>query len=137
MHCSLGDLSILHSVGSSRHITITLEQRLPKDFSGILNGFISAAESYDELDDGPIARLLGLPQLRKQLLRQARGQVLEVGVGTGLNLPLYDWSRVQHLTALDLSPGMLSQASLSSSSLHRWPLLCDPESLSQPPGLPH
>lgn len=98
------------SVGYSGHY-IALNHRFLKAFDGILIGVVSGADRYDELDDGPIAHLLGLPQLRQQLLRQAGGQVLEVGVGTGLNLPLYDWSRVRHLTALDLSPGMLSQAS--------------------------
>ena len=28
---------------------------------------------------------------------------------TGLNLPLYNWPTIDHLVALDLSPGMLSQ----------------------------
>ncbi|KAK9865284.1 hypothetical protein WJX84_009694 [Apatococcus fuscideae] len=72
---------------------------------------------YDELDDGPLARLLGLPQLRKQLLHQANGKVLEVAVGTGLNLPLYEWPVVESLAALDLSTGMLSQAERRAEAL--------------------
>ena len=31
----------------------------------------------------------GLPELRAELLARARGDVLEIGAGTGLNLPLY------------------------------------------------
>lgn len=42
--------------------------------------------SYDELDDGALADALGFKDLRAQLLSQAKGQVLEVAVGTGLNL---------------------------------------------------
>jgi hypothetical protein len=30
-----------------------------------------------------------LPALRAELLARARGDVLEIGAGTGLNLPLY------------------------------------------------
>lgn len=44
---------------------------------------------------------------------QASGSVLEVGVGTGLNLPLYTTSgpgAVSQLTGVDLSSQMLGQA---------------------------
>jgi len=44
------------------------------------------------------------------MVKQARGEVLECGVGTGLNLPLYDATKVQSLVAIDLSQGMLDQA---------------------------
>ena len=52
------------------------------------------AADYDELNGGASARLLGLEELRAKLLANARGDVLEVGVGTGLNLPLYNPSQV-------------------------------------------
>ncbi len=68
------------------------------------------APSYDELDDGSLSELAGFPQLRAELLAKASGEVLEVAVGTGLNLGLYDWSRVQQLTGVDISEGMLKQA---------------------------
>ncbi len=68
--------------------------------------------TYDELDGGAAAESLGFPALRQQLLAQARGDVLETAVGTGLNLPLYDLESgaLASLTAIDLSGGMLAQA---------------------------
>ncbi|EFJ43419.1 hypothetical protein VOLCADRAFT_106854 [Volvox carteri f. nagariensis] len=50
------------------------------------------SSKYDELDGGAAAEAFGFPQLRKKLLGQARGEVLEVAVGTGLNLPYYRWA---------------------------------------------
>jgi ubiquinone/menaquinone biosynthesis C-methylase UbiE len=68
------------------------------------------APTYDALDGGGAARALGFPQLRAELLAKASGDVLEVGVGTGLNLPLYRRQQLASLTAVDLSDGMLAQA---------------------------
>lgn len=68
------------------------------------------AATYDRLDDGVIADQLGFRSLRAQLLSRAHGDVLETGVGTGLNLPFYSPARVASLTAADISSGMLAQA---------------------------
>ena len=46
----------------------------------------------------------GLPMVqrkRQTLIPQARGRVLEVGMGTGRNLPFYDRSRVTRLVGVD------------------------------------
>ena len=40
---------------------------------------------------------------REKVVPQASGTVLEVGIGTGLNLPLYDARRVQRVIGLDPS----------------------------------
>lgn len=42
---------------------------------------------------------------------------MQVGVGTGLNLSLYDWPRVRSLVGLDLSVGMLTQAQQRAMTL--------------------
>lgn len=70
----------------------------------------SYAASYDELDGGKAADMLGLDQARSTLFRQARGSVLEIGVGTGLNLEKYDASKLESLTLVDVSQGMLGEA---------------------------
>ncbi len=46
---------------------------------------------------------------RSELLPAARGKVLEVGAGSGLNLPFYD-RRVERLYALDPSEALLKMA---------------------------
>ncbi|RCW69794.1 phosphatidylethanolamine N-methyltransferase /phosphatidyl-N-methylethanolamine N-methyltransferase [Saliterribacillus persicus] len=45
---------------------------------------------------------------RKELLKEAQGKVLEIGVGTGTNLPYYPDNI--DLTAIDFSPKMLEKA---------------------------
>jgi SAM-dependent methyltransferase len=40
---------------------------------------------------------------REKVVPQAAGTVLEIGIGTGLNLPYYDGSRVERLIGLDPS----------------------------------
>lgn len=46
----------------------------------------------------------GLPMVarqRQQVVPQAQGRVLEVGIGTGLNMPYYDKTRISQITGLD------------------------------------
>lgn len=68
------------------------------------------APSYDALDGGQAASFLGLDEARRSLFSKAKGNILEVGVGTGLNLDKYDPGLVSSLTLLDVSQGMLQQA---------------------------
>jgi SAM-dependent methyltransferase len=58
------------------------------------------------------ARLSGssLAPLRELIAGEARGRVLEIGVGTGANLPFYDWQGLEVLEATDPSPQMLRRA---------------------------
>lgn len=44
--------------------------------------------------------------LRQRIIPTARGVVLEIGVGSGANLPYYDQVRVERLYALEPNPGM-------------------------------
>lgn len=68
------------------------------------------ATSYDQIDGGFASELLGIDTARKLLIQQARGKVLEVGVGTGLNLPYYNCDQVTSLDLVDISDGMLQMA---------------------------
>jgi len=72
------------------------------------------AASYDQLDGGAASDLLGIAQARRDLIRQASGKVLEIGVGTGLNLDKYvaggSNNQIESLTLVDISDGMLQEA---------------------------
>lgn len=61
---------------------------------------------------GAAASALGFPELRAALLAGASGRVLEVACGTGLNLPFYGVGKVEALTGLDISAGMLRWATV-------------------------
>ena len=54
-----------------------------------------------------VCSLKPVMQQRAKIVPLARGKVLEVGVGTGLNLPYYRRSEVLQLWAMDLSNGMI------------------------------
>jgi ubiquinone/menaquinone biosynthesis C-methylase UbiE len=54
---------------------------------------------------------------RRRLLEAARGRILDVGAGTGANLPHYPWSHVSELVLLDPSPGMLARARRKATAL--------------------
>jgi ubiquinone/menaquinone biosynthesis C-methylase UbiE len=52
----------------------------------------------------------GFQDIRKSLLRQARGTVLEIGAGTGANFPYY--TEAAHVIALDPDPSMVERSLL-------------------------
>ncbi|MCU0657027.1 MAG: class I SAM-dependent methyltransferase [Polyangiaceae bacterium] len=52
---------------------------------------------------------------RRRHVPRAAGRVLEIGVGTGLNLPFYDASKVSELIAIDPSPELLERARARAS----------------------
>lgn len=62
---------------------------------------------------GPVQRQ------REKVVPLAHGRVLEIGIGTGLNLPHYDAARVDHIVGLDPGTEMhpLAQKRLEASGL--------------------
>jgi len=49
-------------------------------------------------------------EMRQSLLPKARGNVLEIGIGSGLNLPFYDHSSVTHIVGLEPSEQLRQHA---------------------------
>jgi ubiquinone/menaquinone biosynthesis C-methylase UbiE len=74
--------------------------------AAIRNNYDAIASRYDWVLGAP--EWIGLRLLRRRLLAHARGQVLEIAVGTGRNLPLYPPGL--ELSAIDFSPEMLGRA---------------------------
>ena len=59
----------------------------------------------DTLGDPPPIR-----KIRRQIIPQAEGEVLEIGVGSGANFIHYDPAKVNKLYALEPNPGMIRLA---------------------------
>ncbi|NLF12741.1 MAG: class I SAM-dependent methyltransferase [Anaerolineaceae bacterium] len=84
----------------------------------------TADSSFDRLavpyDRGmaPLERLW-LREMRAAMLPYAAGRVLEIGVGTGANLPFYHPQAVAGLAAIDESAEMLAAASRRAGALAR------------------
>ena len=61
-----------------------------------------------------LVSLLGNPkpiaEIRKRIVPSATGDVLEIGLGPGVNFPLYDPAKVNKVYALEPNPGMMSRA---------------------------
>ncbi|MEE4363996.1 MAG: class I SAM-dependent methyltransferase [Desulfotignum sp.] len=54
---------------------------------------------------------------RKKVVPLARGRILEIGMGSGLNLPFYDPSQVEHLYGLEPSDALRKMAEKNAACL--------------------
>ena len=87
-----------------------------EDERNMAEDYDAYSQTYDNLDGNKIVvETLGIDQLRTKMFERVEGDVLELAVGTGLNLPYYfdkkeGRRRVKSLTAIDLSSGMLKKA---------------------------
>ncbi len=67
------------------------------------------ASMYERLSRGKTESSFMEP-LRKEIIGQARGIVLEIGAGTGLNFALYDPGQVERVEAIEPDTAMLRYA---------------------------
>jgi len=97
--------------------------RRQQDASGFLNYPLPSDDSVVRMTSMNLYERYILPTLthcacgthllrkkRAELVPAARGKVLEVGIGSGLNFEFFDSSRVNSLTGIDPSTGLLSYA---------------------------
>lgn len=81
---------------------------MPPPSNADIERFFDRAAGHYDRQMGVCERLM-FGGARAWAVSQARGQVIEIAVGTGLNLPLYG-AAVTHVVGVDLSDGMLSIA---------------------------
>jgi ubiquinone/menaquinone biosynthesis C-methylase UbiE len=74
-------------------------------------------------------------ELRRKLLAEVQGEILEIGIGTGLNVPHYP-SHVRTITAIDPNPGMhrRAQARIKQAGIEVIHRLIGSEALPLPDG---
>ena len=69
-----------------------------------------------------LVSLLGNPkpiaEIRKRIVSAAQGDVLEIGVGPGVNFAHYDPVKVNKIYALEPNPGMMSRADEQRRATH-------------------
>ena len=95
---------------------ITVPLRGASDSAGVQE--ISSprfAAFYNWMMDQPLVRR-GFDPLRREIVGQAQGLVLEVGAGGGQNFPFYDPTRVVRVEAVEPDEAMLVEARRSLSA---------------------
>ena len=53
---------------------------------------------------------------RKKIIPEANGDILEIGAGSGLNIPFYDKNKVSKIIALDPSEDLNSMAKIKAKA---------------------
>lgn len=94
-------------------------RHIPNSEKMTLNELQNAYDTIADEYEGKLwfdQHVLGVARLRKQLMSKARGKILDVACGTGLNFHLFP-SR-SDITAIDLSPRMLEIARRKAAALN-------------------
>lgn len=76
----------------------------------LIKKFDKQVKMYENYRNNPT-----LSRWRRQLLKNAKGKVLEVGVGVGSNFPYYDKGKVQ-VTGVDFSSEMIKSAKQAATN---------------------
>ncbi|KAL8846676.1 MAG: hypothetical protein Q9221_008235 [Calogaya cf. arnoldii] len=92
------------------------EDLAPQDFD-FSSRFDATASQFDE-DVDLVEWLYGITKLRRRLVQQAHGNVLEAAVGTGRNSEFYNLQRITSLTLQDQSEEMLDVAKAKWRDTH-------------------
>lgn len=77
-------------------------------------------DKYDQLNgekDVSPAIILGIDKIRDAASTFVTGNVLEIAVGTGLQLPHYEWSKIKSFVGVDESEGMMFEANKRLATL--------------------
>ncbi len=77
------------------------------------------SKSYDYVNSNTLTKVLGIEKLRSMIGNAVEGDTLEIGVGTGLQLPYYQYNKMKSYTGIDSSVGMINKAIEKSKMLHQ------------------
>ncbi|KAI9762110.1 MAG: hypothetical protein M4579_000590 [Chaenotheca gracillima] len=110
----LAGVSTYYYLSYRRAVAESQKLDVPSDVSDRYDGI---ARDFDEEVDAT-ERNLGYGKLRKELVRNAAGSVLEVSVGTGRNLEYYPLKKCRSLTFIDKSGEMINVAREKFNALH-------------------
>ena len=93
------------------------DQPLPPQDADVADRYHHTAKHFDA-DVSATETIWGIERLRRRLIEQAKGNVLEVSVGTGRNGLYYDLERVKSLAFVDQSGAMVEIARNKWNALH-------------------
>ena len=103
--------------------------------NGVPELYNSYASSYNILNGGKSAEALGINELRVKAGAVAMGDVLEVAVGTGLELDYLnlrgEGNTIKSVVGIDISTGMLSEAAKKVQAALNTPVVKVPTKLLQ------
>ncbi len=94
------------SLGQNENLRESFIMSESEDTSKVRRKYDRIAKYYDFFENQIEKRLFR--RLRRETLGSLSGKILEIGVGTGKNLPYYD--KKAKVVAIDISPNMLEKA---------------------------